>query len=108
MMPPITVTMLDPARRLSGISTYEIWKDIIDVFSMRVSCLLRSADTLAYERYLETARPYDIYLLEEKETQKGRVFVLSAFPEFLIDYYGLTLWRTCVKHKMNQRDIQSC
>ncbi len=87
---------------------YEGWKDIIDVFAMRLSCLLGSTDTLEYETYTETARPYDIYVLEEKEAHKDRVFVLSAFPEFLVDYYGIKLWRTCVKHKKNQRDIQEC
>lgn len=29
---------------------------------------------------------------------KQRVFILSAFPEFLLDYFGVKLWRTCVKH----------
>lgn len=81
---------------------YEIWKDIIDVFAMRVSCLFGLTDMLEYETYSETADPYDIYVQEEKETQKDRVFVLSAFPEFLVDYYGAKLWRTCVKHKRNQ------
>jgi len=87
---------------------YEIWKDIIDVFAMRVSCLFGVADTLEYEIYSETASPYDIYMLEEEETQKNRVFVLSAFPEFLVDYFGVKLWRTCVKHRKNQRDIKGC
>ncbi|MBR1634997.1 MAG: hypothetical protein IJ682_08070 [Lachnospiraceae bacterium] len=87
---------------------YEIWKDIIDVFAMRVSCLFGSVDTLEYERYSEEARPYNIYVQEEKKRQKGRVFVLSAFPEFLVDYYGVKLWRTCVKHKKNRRKIQGC
>lgn len=86
---------------------YEIWKDIIDVFAMRVSCLFGSADTLAYERYMETAKPYDIYVQEEKVRQRGEVFILSAFPEFLVDYFGVKLWRTCVKHKKNQRNSQS-
>jgi hypothetical protein len=87
---------------------YEIWKDIIDVFAMRVSCLLGLTNTLEYKRYLETAGPYDIYLMEEKETQRGRVFVLSAFPEFLIDYYGIKLWGNCVRHRKNQRDLIGC
>ena len=86
---------------------YETWKDIIDVFAMRVSCLFGSVGTLDYERYSETARPYDIYV-QEKERQNGEVFILSAFPEFLVDYYGVKLWRTCVKHRKNQRDIKGC
>ena len=86
---------------------YETWRDIIDVFAMRVSCLFGSVDTLDYERYSEVARPYDIYV-QEKERQNGEVFILSAFPEFLVDYYGVKLWRTCVKHRKNQRDIIGC
>ena len=35
---------------------------------------------------------------ETKEAEKQRVFVLSAFPEFLIDYFWIRLWRTSVKH----------
>ncbi len=87
---------------------YEIWKDIIDVFAGRVSCLFGLVDILEYEKYSETAGPYDIYVLEEKETQNDRVFVLSAFPEFLVDYFGVKLWRTCVKHKKNRRDSRGC
>ena len=87
---------------------YVIWRDIIDVFAMRVSCLFGSSDTLGYERYSEAVSPYEIYVMQEEESRKGRVFVLSAFPEFLVDYYGVKLWRTCVRHKMNQREIQSC
>ena len=87
---------------------YEIWKDIIDVFAMRISCLFGLADTLEYETYSEMASPYGIYVLEEEETQKNRVFVLSAFPEFLVDYFGVKLWRTCVKHRKNQRNMKGC
>lgn len=50
----------------------------------------------------------EIYSLEEKKMQKEGVFVLSAFPEFLVDYYGVKLWRTCVPHKINQRKNQEC
>ena len=81
---------------------YEIWKDIIDVFAMRVSCLFGSADTLEYVNYSEKISPYDIYVREENETQGEGVFVLSAFPEFLVDYFGQKLWRNSVRHKKNR------
>ena len=87
---------------------FEIWKDIIDVFAMRISCLFRSTDTLEYEKYLEIASPDGIYLMENMEMQRKGVFVLSAFPEFLVDYFGVKLWRTCVNHKKNQHEIQDC
>ena len=87
---------------------YSIWKDIIDVFAMRASCLFEEADTLEYERYSEMANPLTIYAREKIKTAKKGVFVLSAFPEFLVDYYGVKLWRSCVKHSRNQRYAQNC
>jgi len=85
---------------------YEIWKDIIDVFAMRVSCLFESADTLEYVNYSEKVSPYEVYVREENETQGEGVFVLSAFPEFLVDYFGQKLWRNSVRHKKNKREQQ--
>lgn len=50
---------------------------------------------------------FDIDILEEKEAERERVFVLSAFPEFLVDYFGIRLWKTCVKHTKNRRGRRS-
>ena len=82
---------------------FQTWKDIINVFAMRVSCLFESADTIEYEHYSETISLYEVYEYEKKTQEEG-VFVLSAFPEFLIDYFGMKLWRTCVKHRKNKRE----
>lgn len=87
---------------------FENWKDIIDVFAMRASCLFGSADTLEYEYYSEKISPYEVYVREAKTTKEEGVFVLSAFPEFLVDYYGMKLWRTCVRHKKNQMELPEC
>lgn len=86
----------------------DIWKNIIDVFAMRVSCLFGSPDTLEYEQYSENINPYKIQILEYSEAQKERVFILSAFPEFLVDYFGIRLWKTSVKHTKNQLGKQPC
>ena len=83
---------------------YNIWKDIIDVFAMRISCLFGFAGTLKYDQYSEQVSPREIYSLEAKKTPVQGAFVLSAFPEFLVDYYGMRLWRTCVRHKTNRRN----
>lgn len=85
-----------------------VWKDIIDVFAMRLSCLFRASTILDYDYYSKMVSPYNIYELEEKEAEKQRVFVLSAFPEFLIDYFGVKLWKTSVKHAKNLLNIQNC
>jgi hypothetical protein len=87
---------------------FEDWKEIVDVFALRISCLLGQEEVVSYEQYLETASPYDIYICEENENMKHRVFILSAFPEFLVDYFGIKLWKACVKHTKNQLENQCC
>lgn len=77
---------------------FSVWKDIIDVFAMRISCLYKKSDVMEYEQYFEEVTPGNIYDLEVLETEKFRIFVLSAFPEFLLDYFGVKLWKKSVRH----------
>ena len=86
----------------------DVWKEIVDVFSMRISCLLGNAEVISYEQYLDEANPHDIYICEQALAGNNKVFIISAFPEFLVDYFGMKLWRTCVKHAKNQLDICNC
>ena len=86
----------------------DVWKEIIDVFSMRISCLLGNAEVISYEQYLDEANPHDIFMCEQALAGNNKVFIISAFPEFLVDYFGMKLWRTCVKHAKNQLDICNC
>ncbi|MBO5352273.1 MAG: hypothetical protein J6A77_03140 [Lachnospiraceae bacterium] len=76
---------------------FEIWKNVMDVFAMRLSCLMKQEKTLTYEQYIEAMSPYEVLRLEKQDIQNNRVFVLSAFPEFLLDYFGRKLWKKCVK-----------
>lgn len=87
---------------------FNIWGEVIDVFAMRLSCLLGQACTVTYEQYSETINPREIHKLEEKEAQKNRVFILSAFPEFLVDYFGIKLWKKCVRHGSNRLEKKDC
>lgn len=86
----------------------DTWKEIIDVFAMRVSCLWNSLDTIEYNQYLDKVTPLEIFNLEIREAERQRVFVLSAFPEFLIDYFGIKLWKTSVKHTKNRIEMLNC
>ena len=52
--------------------------------------------------------PHDIFICEQVLAGNNKVFIISAFPEFLVDYFGMKLWRTCVKHAKNQLDICNC
>ena len=83
-------------------------KKFVNVFSMRISCLLGNAEVISYEQYLDEANPYDIFMCEQALAGNNKVFIISAFPEFLVDYFGMKLWRTCVKHAKNQLDICNC
>ena len=38
----------------------------------------------------------------------GKVFILSAFPEFLLDYFKISFWKTCVKHSKNNIGEGGC
>ncbi len=76
---------------------FTIWERLIEVFAMRISCLMNCEDTVFYEQYIEAVNPYAIYKMEEAKIQKQGVYVLSAFPEFLVDYFGENIWRRCVK-----------
>lgn len=86
----------------------DVWKEIVDVFSMKISCLLGNAEIISYEQYLDEANPHDIFMCEQALAGNNKVFIISAFPEFLVDYFGMKLWRTCVKHAKNQLDICNC
>lgn len=87
---------------------FEMWKELIDVFSMRVSCLMKRTDTITYEQYIEMVNPYEIFKLQREEIGKNRIFVLSSFPEFLLDYFGVKLWKRCVKHAKNSFGQNMC
>lgn len=87
---------------------FKIWEEAIDVFAMRLSCLMNLVNTVTYDQYMETISPHEILKLEEQEIQKNRVFILSAFPEFLLDYFGLKLWKRCVKHTANRLEREKC
>jgi len=93
-----------------GFKDYDItvWKKLIEVFAMRLSCLADSDSVITYEQYVDTVSPAAIYRMEEEEIQVQRVFVLSAFPEFLLDYFGVKLWRTCVKHTVDLSKQEGC
>lgn len=55
---------------------------------------------MEYELYSSEVIPRQIYAMEVEKSEGHRVFILSAFPEFLIDYFGVKLWKNCVKYKM--------
>ena len=80
------------------------WEDICDVFGMRISCLFERAQTLSFADYRRLVTPESVFAHERTDAHKDKIFILSAFPEFLLDYYPESFWRKMVKKSRNHRN----
>ena len=86
-------------KRLSGeenskaSSSIEIddWQMILKIFVLRIKCMLE-VENLDFDVYRSKVTPSSIYSVQK--TYKDRVFVLSAFPEFLFDYFPVKFWKS--------------
>lgn len=75
--------------------SFEIWKLIMREFIAKVSFLCSKEGEIDYKEYRDRVTPELIYLKEKEFREK--VLILSAFPEFLLDYFTERLWKCCVK-----------
>jgi hypothetical protein len=85
---------------------YSHWKDAIEVFALRVRCLLE-LDEMSFDDYRERVTPLAIYEAQRVTcSSRASVFVLSAFPEFLLDYFKRDFWNSHVKK--TRRSFETC
>lgn len=83
---------------------YIVWKDVISVFTLRTKCLFDIED-MNFDTYRGIITPYNIYGRQKAIYDEwGQVFVLSAFPEFILDYFREDFWNANVKMKKLQYD----
>lgn len=75
--------------------SFEIWKLIMREFIEKVSFLYGIENSIIeYKAYRGAISPSFVY---EKEKAFGeKVLILSAFPEFLLDYFPEKLWKKCL------------
>lgn len=64
---------------------FKMWKTILNVFAMRVSCFWDEKVVFEYKDYQNDVSPHTIYKKQKEFIENGEVFILSAFPEFLLD-----------------------
>lgn len=76
---------------------FPIWQKLINAFALRVSCLWGYRDMLSYDDYRKKVEPSTIWEKQQRYIESGKVFVLSCFPEFLLDYYGMRQWNKCTR-----------
>ena len=83
------------------------WKSIVNAFYLRVKCLFK-VKKLEFEDYRDAITPYSIYCKESALYQNNNlIFVLSAFPEFLLDYFKIDFWKSNVK-RTKKKDFEDC
>ncbi|MEE0027846.1 MAG: hypothetical protein U0J70_09655 [Atopobiaceae bacterium] len=84
---------------------YAHWKDAIEVFALRAKCLL-DLDEMSFDDYRERVTTLAIYETQrEISASRASVFVLSAFPEFLLDYFKRDFWNSHVRRVRYSFDI---
>lgn len=78
---------------------FEIWTMILNVFAMRISCMMEENTVISHDEYEEKISPYVIYKMQKKYIDQDKIFILSAFPEFLLDYFRVGFWKSNIKYK---------
>ena len=80
---------------------YQDWRMVLSVFGLRIQCLF-NRDRLDYSFYKEQVTTKAIFDCQRQiYEQENTTFVLSAFPEFLLDYFKASFWATHAnRHKL--------
>lgn len=72
---------------------FNTWQKIIFTFVENISKVLyESKKRLLYKEYRKNVSPSNIYKKQKNFICKGKIFILSAFPEFLLDYFNEKFW----------------
>ena len=84
---------------------YEDWEYVLETFGMRAKCLFDNVD-MDYSTYKNDAYPEQIYNKQSMIVKnRNAVFVLSAFPEFLFDYFKIDFWKKYIRRKSFSFDV---
>ena len=73
----------------------ETWSLLIKEFIEKISFLYNTKGIIDYKEYRDNIDPIIIYKTEK--TFGDKVLILSAFPEFLLDYFPEDFWNKCLK-----------
>ena len=70
----------------------------MNVFIMRLSCLFQKSSVLTFDEYRQDISPLSIFDQQYCHITRQKVFVLSAFPEFLLDYFKIDFWKAIIEY----------
>ena len=82
----------------------ESWQNILEAFAMRVSCLYSLTKVISFEKYKNDIDPLNIYLKQEERFLPDETFILSAIPEFILDYFKKNFWRSWIRVSKLHKD----
>lgn len=72
----------------------EEWEEILKIFPLKIKCLF-NITSIDLKYYRENITPLSIFKMQEKvKNLYESIFVLSAFPEFLFDYFKENFWKS--------------
>lgn len=82
----------------------DAWRMVLNVFFLRVKCLF-GFDELLFKTYRREVSAVSVFDREEELCrERGSVFVLSAFPEFIFDYFKADFWNSVIRVKRYRYD----
>ena len=77
----------------------EDWQQAITSFILRLSHLFEKNEVLSFDEYKNFITNVSIFNKELEFIENDFVFVLSAIPKFLLDYFPIKIWNTFIKRK---------
>lgn len=78
---------------------FEVWKLLINSFVMKLSCLFERNECMDFSEYQQIVTPMSIYQKQQIYIENQAIFILSAFPEFLLDYFKPSFWNSVVQYR---------
>lgn len=81
---------------------YTDWQKVLNVFGLRIQCLFNNSD-LDFKFYRQNVTVETIMKKQlERLSETDKIFVLSAFPEFILDYFKNDFWNSHIKMKLSE------
>ena len=85
---------------------HEDWRMVLSVFGLRTQCLFER-DRLDYSFYKNQVTAKTIFKLQKRFLEEdSTTFILSAFPEFLLDYFKADFWASHINR--HRKKYEQC
>ena len=84
------------------------WMELMNIYWWRVGCLFGKSENFSFEEYRDEVDPKKIFEKQIRLLNDDCVFVLSCFPEFLLDYFKKEFWDRNIKLDMRYAPAEEC